>query len=87
MPDVVEESRCFEDFDIQRGKEERKELYLQALKPQSAHRVGRFCPTRWAIFMAGKKIGGSAMNYEAAADGLMKGQVSRGNVLWTIYPH
>ena len=32
MPDVVEESRCFEDFDNQRGKEERKELYLQALK-------------------------------------------------------
>ena len=32
MPDVVEESCCFEDFDIQRGKEERKELYLQALK-------------------------------------------------------
>ena len=32
MPDVVEERRCFEDFDNQRGKEERKELYLQALK-------------------------------------------------------
>lgn len=62
VPDVVEESRCFEDFDIRRGKE----LYLQALNQYSAHRVGCFCPTRWAIFMAGKKMGGSAMNYEDA---------------------
>ena len=75
MPDVVEESRCFEDFDIQRGKEKRKELYLQALKQKSTHRVGRFCPTRWAIFMAGKKMGGSAMNYEAA-DPLFRGSLN-----------
>ena len=77
VPGVVEESRCFEDFEIRRGKEERKELYLQALKQYSAHRVGRFCPTWWAIFMAGKKMGGSSMNYEVAADGLAEEQVSR----------
>lgn len=28
VPGVVDESRCFEDFDIRRGKE----LYLQVLK-------------------------------------------------------
>ena len=32
MPDMVEVRRCFEGFVNQRGKEERKELYLQALK-------------------------------------------------------
>ena len=32
MPDVVEERRCFEGFANQKGKEERKELYLHALK-------------------------------------------------------